>query len=87
MSGSDLSSGSMDSGSADSGSVELRVEELETRLSFQEHLLGELNDALVSQNQRIVVLEQQLLRALDDLGKLRGLMMADPGEEPPPPHY
>jgi len=67
--------------------LEQRLVELETRLSFQDHLLGELNDALVSQSQRIVVLEQQLVRALDDLGKLRGLLLADPGEEPPPPHY
>ncbi|MCB1560803.1 MAG: SlyX family protein [Xanthomonadales bacterium] len=64
-----------------------RMDELETRLSFQDHLLGELNEALVSQNQRIARLEQQLVRALDDLGKLRGLLLADPGEEPPPPHY
>ncbi|MEZ5464567.1 MAG: SlyX family protein [Lysobacteraceae bacterium] len=64
-----------------------RMDELETRLSFQDHLLGELNEALVSQNQRIAKLEQQLVRALDDLGKLRGLLLADPGEEPPPPHY
>ena len=62
-----------------------RMDELETRLSFQDHLLGELNEALVSQNQRIAKLEQQLVRALDDLGKLRGLLLADPGEEPPPP--
>ena len=64
-----------------------RIDELETRLSFQDHLLGELNEALVSQNQRIALLENQLVRALDDLGKLRGLLLADPGEEPPPPHY
>ena len=82
MSGSDVSISSMGD-----GSLEQRIEELETRLSFQDHLLGELNDALVSHNQRIVVLEQQLVRALDDLGKLRGLLLADPGEEPPPPHY
>lgn len=82
MSDSDVSISSMGD-----GSLEQRIEELETRLSFQDHLLGELNDALVSQSQRIVVLEQQLVRALDDLGKLRGLLLADPGEEPPPPHY
>ncbi|HPF74865.1 MAG: SlyX family protein [Lysobacteraceae bacterium] len=64
-----------------------RIDELETRLSFQDHLLGELNEALVSQNKRVARLEQQLVRALDDLGKLRGLLLADPGEEPPPPHY
>ena len=64
-----------------------RIDELETRLSFQDHLLVELNEALVSQNKRVARLEQQLVRALDDLGKLRGLLLADPGEEPPPPHY
>ena len=68
-----------------------RVTELETRLSFQEHALGEMSDAVAdlrSENGRLVLM---LRRALDELRQLRaGLatdLTGDPAEEPPPPHY
>lgn len=65
-----------------------RINELETRVAFQEELLDKLNDAVSRQEleieklTRIVkVLNQQLktLR-LDDAGTA-------PEDEPPPPHY
>jgi SlyX protein len=68
-----------------------RLVELETRLAFQEHSLGELSDALAdlrSENARLVLM---LHRALDELRQIRaGLstdLAGDPGLEPPPPHY
>ncbi|MGY3264756.1 MULTISPECIES: SlyX family protein [unclassified Lysobacter] len=68
-----------------------RLVELETRLAFQEHSLGELSDALAdlrSENARLVLMLQ---RALDELRQVRaGLssdLTGDPGLEPPPPHY
>ncbi|HEY4581309.1 MAG TPA: SlyX family protein [Lysobacter sp.] len=68
-----------------------RLVELETRLAFQEHSLGELSDALAdlrSENARLVLM---LHRALDELRQIRaGLstdLTGDPGLEPPPPHY
>ncbi|AXK71867.1 hypothetical protein DWG18_05910 [Lysobacter sp. TY2-98] len=68
-----------------------RLVELETRLAFQEHSLGELSDALAdlrSENGRLVMMLQ---RALDELRQIRaGLssdLTGDPGLEPPPPHY
>ena len=68
-----------------------RLVELETRLAFQEHSLGELSDALAdlrSENARLVLM---LHRALDGLRQIRaGLstdLTGDPSLEPPPPHY
>ena len=76
---------------ADPQSIDRRLVELETRLSFQEHAMGELSDALAaarSENARVALL---LHRALDDLKQLRGALandlVGDPGNEPPPPHY
>lgn len=70
---------------------ESRIVELETRLVFQEHTIGELGDALADlrmENARLVLMVQ---RALDELRQLRAGMASDltgdPASEPPPPHY
>lgn len=71
--------------------LDVRLIELETRISFQEHSLIELSDALAemrSENARLVLMLQ---RALDELRQVRmGLatdLTGDPALEPPPPHY
>ena len=64
-----------------------RLVELETRLAFQDHLLSELNDVVTAQGKELQQVQLQLTRALADLQTLRGLLYADPGSEPPPPHY
>ena len=64
-----------------------RLVELETRLAFQDHLLAELNDVVTAQGRELQQLQLQLERAMADLKTLRGLLYADPGSEPPPPHY
>jgi SlyX protein len=61
--------------------------EIETRMAFQDHTLAELNDIVAEQGREIVSLRMELTRALTDLKTLRGLLYADPGAEPPPPHY
>lgn len=72
-------------------SDEARIVDLETRVAFQEHALGELSDALADlrmENARLMLAVQ---RALDELRQLRsGLatdLTGDPASEPPPPHY
>lgn len=71
--------------------LEQRVVELETRLSFQEHTLGEISDALAAARDEGTRNALLLHRALDDLRQLRSAMATDlsgdPGSEPPPPHY
>lgn len=67
--------------------LEHRLTELETRLAFQEHALAELSDALAASRTESTRHAEMLRRALDELKQSREAFMADPGEEPPPPHY
>lgn len=64
-----------------------RVVELETRLAFQEHTMTELSDALAELRTEAARSADLLRRVLDEVKLHRGDLMADPGDEPPPPHY
>jgi SlyX protein len=66
---------------------EPRLVELETRLAFQEHAMGELSDALAETRLECTRLAERLRHALEDLKLSRGDLVADPASEPPPPHY
>lgn len=75
-----------------SNALEQRLIDLETRLAFQEHTIGELSDALAAARDEEARNALMLHRALDELKQLRGAlsvnpMSADPAAEPPPPHY
>ena len=67
--------------------LERRLVELETRLAFQEHAMGELSDALADTRLEAARLAELLRQALEALELARGDLMADPASEPPPPHY
>ncbi|MGY0557013.1 SlyX family protein [Lysobacter sp. A421] len=74
------------------GTIEQRLVELETRLSFQEHSIGELSDALAAARDEEAGNALLLHRALQELRQLRvsvaaNPLSADPSSEPPPPHY
>ena len=67
--------------------TDARIDELETRLAFQEHALAELSDALAAsrlENERTAAL---LRRVLAELAQARAGLVGDPADEPPPPHY
>ena len=64
-----------------------RLIELETRLAFQEHTLSELNEIVADQARDLIDLRRQLEQVLADLRTMRGMIGADPSNEPPPPHY
>ena len=67
--------------------LERRLVELETRLAFQEHAMGELSDAVAearAENQRTALLLRQMV---EELGKVRTSLHDGPMDEPPPPHY
>jgi SlyX protein len=68
-------------------SVEMRLAELETRISFQEHALMEMSDALAAQRMETYRQTEMLQRALEELKTLRSQHAGDAGIEPPPPHY
>lgn len=64
-----------------------RIVELEMRVAFQDDTMQRLNAVITDQNLRIEQLERRLELMLTDLKSLRGLLYADPAQEPPPPHY
>lgn len=62
-----------------------RLAELETRVAFQEHAMMELSDALAAARMETARSDERLHRVLADLK--HSVHYADPGSEPPPPHY
>jgi len=67
--------------------IESRLTELETKISYQDYLINELNDVVVRQQQQIDQLEKQMIRFSDHLKQVSGSGLARPDEEVPPPHY
>lgn len=67
--------------------LEQRLVELETRLAFQEQALSEMSQALADARIERARTDALLQAVLADLRGLRGTLYADPGSEPPPPHY
>ena len=67
--------------------LEQRLVELETRLAFQEHALGELSEALADARAEGNRTSELMRSMLSDLRKVRTELYADAADEPPPPHY
>ena len=67
--------------------LEERLVELETRLAFQEHALGELSEALADARAEGNRTSEMMRSMLSDLRKVRTELYADVADEPPPPHY
>ena len=67
--------------------LEARLVELEMRVSFQEHALAEMSEALADAPMQGTRNADLLRHLLDDLGKVRTALYADAADEPPPPHY
>ena len=65
-----------------------RIDELETRVAFQEHALNELSDALAEARAEIARHAVLLAKVVDELRNARGAgVIIDAADEPPPPHY
>ncbi len=67
--------------------MENRIIELETKISYQEHLIQELNDVVTHQQKQIDALELEIKRIRDHLKGTSSSQIARPEEEVPPPHY
>ena len=67
--------------------MEDRIIELETKISYQEHLIQELNDVITHQQKQIDALEAEMKRIRDHLKSSNASNIARPEEEVPPPHY
>lgn len=67
--------------------VDSIVNELETKIAFQEYTIEKLNDALSDQQQRIDALEFKLRHVVERLRTIEPSNIAKLSEETPPPHY
>ena len=64
-----------------------RVDELETRLAFQDDTIQALNDALAAQQFELDRLRRSLELVAKRQADLAAQIPGDAGEEAPPPHY
>ncbi|MDX8406131.1 MAG: SlyX family protein [Mariprofundus sp.] len=67
--------------------MENRIIELETRLSYQDYTIGELNEVVTRQQEQIDQLEAALQTLRRHLKQQGSSGLARPDEEAPPPHY
>lgn len=67
--------------------MENRIIELETRLSFQEDTIHELNEVVTRQQNQIDVLQEQVSELRKRMQSTQTSNIKDEGEETPPPHY
>lgn len=64
-----------------------RIIELETRLTFQDDLLQQLNSSTIEQQQRIERLEATVHKLMDRIQELREIATSAPPDNERPPHY
>jgi len=67
--------------------MENRLTELETRISYQDHTIGELNEVVTYQQQQIDVLNKLVKQLRAQFNQAGESGLARPDEEVPPPHY
>ncbi|MDQ6981762.1 MAG: SlyX family protein [Mariprofundus sp.] len=61
--------------------------ELETKISYQDHIIGELNEVVTRQQSQIDRLEKEMNQLRQHLKQGGNTGLARPDEEVPPPHY
>ena len=66
---------------------DVRITELESRVTFQEETIEQLNTMVTKQWQEIEKLQKMLKRLDDQLYALESQADSPKGSEPPPPHY
>jgi SlyX protein len=65
--------------------IDQKIEVLETRIAFQDDLLGKLDEALGDQQQQILKLTHRLGVVMEQLKESQASLPEPPDE--PPPHY
>ncbi len=66
--------------------IESRLVDLETRIAYQDETLEQLNGVVIKHQQEIEEMRSLILRLTKNLKQLQE-GVADPSDEPPPPHY
>ncbi|KFZ37373.1 hypothetical protein HR45_10135 [Shewanella mangrovi] len=64
-----------------------RVEDLETKLAFQEATIDELNNEVIALNKIVAEQQYQLQLIVTKLKAIEPSNIASQSEETPPPHY
>lgn len=67
--------------------MDARLDDLETKVAFQDDLVEELNRIVAAQQQQIDLLQQQVQLLYDQLRSLAPSHLAAGTEEERPPHY
>ncbi|MBW3811418.1 SlyX family protein [Aeromonas hydrophila] len=64
-----------------------RLETLESRLTFAEYTVEQLNDEVTTQGRELDRLKHQIQLLVDKLQSVQPSQIASMAEETPPPHY
>ena len=67
--------------------MEQRLTELESRVAFQEDTIQKLNDVVVTQQEQIDMLLDDLKYLNEKVRDLTSELIATEDQETPPPHY
>ncbi|MDA0150514.1 SlyX family protein [Vibrio sp. LaRot3] len=67
--------------------LELRIDDLECQLAFQEQTIESLNEALSQQQLLITKMQDQMKYVVGKVKNMDSSNLADSSEETPPPHY
>ncbi len=63
------------------------IEELQTKVAFQEHTIEALNEALSSQQKQLDDIAFKVRHVIDRVKSIEPSNIAKQSEETPPPHY
>ncbi|MBD1387970.1 SlyX family protein [Neiella sp. HB171785] len=72
---------------ANDNALQTRIDELESKLAFQEITMNDLNQELSAHRELIDKLQVQVKLMFSQIHDLKGSNMASESEETPPPHY
>ncbi|GCF90010.1 SlyX family protein [Shewanella oncorhynchi] len=67
--------------------VQVQIEDLETKLAFQELTVEELNQEVIKLNRLVAHQQHQIHMLIGKLQDMEPSNMATQAEETPPPHY
>ncbi|WP_416306827.1 SlyX family protein [Neptunicella sp. SCSIO 80796] len=64
-----------------------QIEQLQTKVAFQDDTIEQLNDALTNQQSQLEKLQFQMQYLLDKVKNMQSSNIAREDQEAPPPHY